>query len=111
VADVKEIMCTCEGYQLFKNQAHVPVAQIQTIPLDIVETFMSTKGAVAYLFMTFDKFTKIIISSPHFQNFPLQIYFLDATKHSPYLPLEVQYRLNFLWVENFIKKTFWHKTF
>jgi transposase InsO family protein len=69
VFDVESIVRRCEGCQYFARQIHVPVGQLQTIPitwpfstwgLDLVGPFKKEKGGFTHLFVAVDKFTKWI---------------------------------------------------
>jgi hypothetical protein len=73
VSDTTDVVQKCVGCQLFARQAHVPAAELQTIPitwsfatwgLDIVGPFKVAKGEFTHIFVVIDKFTKWIEVKP-----------------------------------------------
>src|SRR6266542_3847943 len=73
VTDADELVRKCEGCQYFARQIHVPVQELQTIPitwpfavwgLDMVAPLQRAPGGYTHLFVAIDKFTKWIEAKP-----------------------------------------------
>src|SRR5881394_933094 len=73
VTDADELVRKCEGCQFFAQQIHVPVQELQTIPitwpfavwgLDMVDPLQRAPGGYTHLFIAIDKFTKWIEAKP-----------------------------------------------
>ena len=69
VTDATEIMRTCEGYQIYARQTHLPAHALQTIlitwpfavwGLDIVGLLQKAPGGFTHLLVAIDKFSKWI---------------------------------------------------
>ena len=69
VADVTEIVRTCEGCQFYAQQIHLPAQDLQTIPitwpfavwgLDLVGPLQKAPGGFTHLLVAIDKFSKWI---------------------------------------------------
>jgi hypothetical protein len=73
VADSKDIVRRCEGYQFYAQQTHPPVQALQTIPitwpftvwhLDMVGPLRQAPGGFTHLLVAVDKFSKWIEARP-----------------------------------------------
>ncbi len=73
ITDADELVRKCEGCQYFARQIHVPVHELQTIPitwpfavwgLDMVGPLQRAPGGYTHLFVAIDKFTKWIEAKP-----------------------------------------------
>ena len=69
LADVEELVRTCNGCQHFQEHKHTPSAGLKTIPitwpfavwgLDMVGPFRTARGGLTHLLVAVDKFTKWI---------------------------------------------------
>jgi len=73
VADVTEIVRTCEGCQFYARQIHLPAQALQTIPitwpfavwgLNLIGPLQKAPGGFIYLIVAIDKFSKCIEVRP-----------------------------------------------
>src|SRR6266508_4717051 len=73
ITDADKIIRKCEGCQYFARQIHVPVQELQTIPitwsfavwgLDMVGPLQRAPSGYTHLSVTIDKFTKWIEAKP-----------------------------------------------
>jgi transposase InsO family protein len=73
VADATRIVHTCEGWQFYAKQTHLPAQALQTIPitwpfvvwgLDLVGSLQKAPGGYTHLLVAIDKFSKWIEVRP-----------------------------------------------
>ena len=73
VANVEQIVCTCEGCQYYARQTHLLAQALQMIPitwpftvwgLDLVGPLKKAPRGYTHLLVTIDKFTKWIEARP-----------------------------------------------
>jgi hypothetical protein len=73
VTDATEIMRTCDGYQFYARQMHLPAHVLQTIPitwpfsvwgLDLIGPLQRAPGGYTHLLVVVDKFFKWIEARP-----------------------------------------------
>jgi transposase InsO family protein len=73
VADSKDIVRRCEGYEFYTQQTHLPAQALQTIPimwpfavwhLDIMGPLRQAPGGFTHLLVAVDKFSKWIEARP-----------------------------------------------
>ena len=71
--DAKEVIHRCEGCQFYARQTHLPMQELQTIPitwpftvwgLDMVGPLKKGLGGFTHLLIAVDKFTKWIEAKP-----------------------------------------------
>jgi transposase InsO family protein len=73
VADATRIVRTCQGYQFYARQTHLPAQALQTIPitwpfavwgLDLVDPLQKAPGGFTHMLVAIDKFSKWIEVRP-----------------------------------------------
>lgn len=73
MADAEQVVRTCEGYQYYARQTHMPAQALQTISvtwpfavwgLDLVGHFKKVPGGCTHLLVAVDEFTKWIEAKP-----------------------------------------------
>ena len=71
--DAEEVIRRCEGCQFYARQTHLPIQELQTIPvtwlfvvwgLDMVGPLKKGLGSFTHLLIAVDKFTKWIEAKP-----------------------------------------------